>query len=146
MAIIVPFRGIRYNSDKIGDLADAITPPYDVITSEEQEQFYQRSPYNLIRLEYGKTSPDDRDGENRYTRAAAYLKTWLAEKVLLLEERHSFYLYRQAFTFQGVVYRRTGLITALKLEPYSKKGDPAPRGYPGLSQSRSPRAVTALQS
>ena len=121
MAIIVPFRGIRYNSDKIGDLADAITPPYDVITSEEQEQFYRRSPYNLIRLEYGKTSPDNRDGENRYTRAAAYLKTWLAEKVLLLEERHSFYLYRQAFTFQGVVYRRTGLITALKLEPYSKK-------------------------
>lgn len=120
MATIVPFRGIRYCSDKIRDLADVIIPPYDVITAEEQEQFYRRSPYNFIRLEYGKTGTDERGG-SRYTRAAAYLKEWRDEKVLLLEERPSLYLYRQTFIFAGRTYRRTGLITALKLEPYAKK-------------------------
>ena len=121
MAVIVPFRGIRYNSAKIKNLADVITPPYDVITAGEQEQLYRRSPYNFIRLEYGKTGPGDRSGENRYTRAAASLKRWVDRGVLLREERPSFYLYRQSFNYLGSVYRRTGLIAALKLEPYDKK-------------------------
>lgn len=119
MATIVPFRGMRYCSDKIDSLADVIIPPYDVITPEEQEQFYRRSPYNFIRLEYGKTGPGG--GGSRYTRAAAYLQQWRDERVLLLEERPSLYLYRQTFPFEGNTYRRTGLIAALKLEPYSKK-------------------------
>jgi uncharacterized protein (DUF1015 family) len=120
MARIVPFRGIRYCSDKIGNLADVIIPPYDVITAEEQEQFYRRSPYNFIRLEFGKTGSGG-DGGSRYTRAAGYLHRWREEKVLLLEKRPLFYLYRQSFTFAGSIHRRTGLIAALGLEPYSKK-------------------------
>lgn len=121
MALIVPFRGIRYNSDKVGDLGRVITPPYDVITDGEQEQLYRRSPHNFIRLEYGKTGPGKGSGEDRYTRAAGFFQQWLSENALLREERPSFYLYRQSFTYQGDVYHRSGLIAALKLEPYSKK-------------------------
>lgn len=121
MALIVPFRGIRYNSDKVGDLAGVITPPYDVITAEDQEQLYRRNPHNFIRLEYGKTGPGKGSGEDRYTRAAAFLQKWLDQKALLREEKPSFYLYRQTFTHQGALYHRSGLIAALKLEPYSRK-------------------------
>ena len=121
MATIIPFRAIRYNSGKVENLADVIAPPYDVITGEEQERLYRCSPYNFIRLEYGKIDPEDRPGENRYSRAAAYLKAWLEDGVLLQEEKPSFYLYQQSFNHLGTVYRRTGLIAALKLEPYSNK-------------------------
>ncbi len=121
MAKIVPFRGVRYNERIIEDLAAVITPPYDVITAAEQEQLYRRSPYNLIRLEYGKTFSRDRAGENRYTRSAAALVAWLQDKVFILEEQRSFYLYRQTFAVRERTYHRTGFIVALKLEPYSSK-------------------------
>lgn len=121
MAVIVPFRGVRYNEKVTGKLADVIAPPYDVITAEEQEQLYLQSPYNLIRLEYGKGFSGERAGDNRYTRAAADLKSWLQEKALLPEQRRSFYIYRQTFTVLGRTLHRTGLIAALKLEPYSSR-------------------------
>ncbi len=123
MAVIVPFRGVRFSEKVIKnrDLSDIIVPPYDMITAVEQEQLYRRSPYNLVRLEYGKRFPEDREGNNRYTRAAAEMGHLLEEKVLVLEEERSFYLYRQGFTLRGRTYRRTGIIAALKLEPYSSR-------------------------
>ena len=39
MAQISPFRGICYNPEHISDLADVLTPPYDVISPAQQEQF-----------------------------------------------------------------------------------------------------------
>ncbi len=121
VAIIVPFKGLRYNEEIVGNLAEVIVPPYDMITAGEQEELYRRSPYNLVRLEYGKSSARNRAGENRYTRAAADLEAWLQDKVLLPEKERSFYIYRQSFTVQGVTFHRTGLIAALGLEPYSSK-------------------------
>lgn len=121
MAVIVPFRGLRYNESKIKDLADVIVPPYDMITAAEQERLYQRSPHNLVRLEYGKLFPGDGAGSSRYTRAAADLKRWLDERALVPEKRHSFYLYRQGFALQGRTFQRTGIIAALKLEPYGSR-------------------------
>ncbi|HHX87703.1 MAG TPA: DUF1015 domain-containing protein, partial [Firmicutes bacterium] len=31
MAVITPFKGIRYNTGKIADLSTVIAPPYDII-------------------------------------------------------------------------------------------------------------------
>jgi hypothetical protein len=35
MAIVIPFRGISYNPEKIHDLSTVTTPPYDVISPQE---------------------------------------------------------------------------------------------------------------
>ena len=40
MAKISPFKGWRYNEDNIDLFEDVIVPPYDVITREEQEEYY----------------------------------------------------------------------------------------------------------
>jgi uncharacterized protein (DUF1015 family) len=50
MATVTPFNGILYNPDKIGNSAKVATPPYDVISPEEQRAFYNRHPNNMIRL------------------------------------------------------------------------------------------------
>jgi uncharacterized protein (DUF1015 family) len=50
MADVQPLRGIRYDSQRAGNLAQVITPPYDVISEEDQARYYARSPYNIIRL------------------------------------------------------------------------------------------------
>ncbi|MEE8076481.1 MAG: DUF1015 family protein, partial [Candidatus Binatia bacterium] len=47
MIHIIPFRGLLYNPAKIRDLSRVIAPPYDVITPEEQERLYKKSPHNI---------------------------------------------------------------------------------------------------
>lgn len=119
MATITPFRGLRYNYDHVKNLADVATPPYDVIDQAAQDRYYQKHPYNIIRLEYGKTYPGDGDS-NRYTRAAADFHMWKAEKVLVPEKDPALYLYDQEFTVDGQKKIRTGFVCAVKLEPYEK--------------------------
>ena len=97
MASISPFHGIRYNPKTCPDLGAVITPPYDVIQPQEQEEYYRRSPYNIIRLEYGQTDPGDSAADNRYTRAAAAFRQWLAEEVLIREKEKAIYRYEQSF-------------------------------------------------
>lgn len=120
MAQIAPIRGLRYNTQSIPDLADVITPPYDVIGPEEQEKYYQRHPNNIIRLEYGKTYPDDNETNSRYTRAAKEFSQWQEEKVLLEEEEPAIYIYSQTFSIGGERKTRLGIMAGVKLEPYEK--------------------------
>ncbi|MHB1042243.1 MAG: DUF1015 domain-containing protein [Eubacteriales bacterium] len=120
MAVIIPFKGLRYNPGIVKNLADVVTPPYDVIDRDAQEAYYRKNPYNIIRLEYGRVCDSDGEGNNRYTRAAADYTSWLKEKVLAPEESHALYLYEHEFTVNDSRLVRTGLTCAVKLEPYEK--------------------------
>ena len=119
LAVIKPFRGITYNRKLIKDPGSTITPPYDVIDPEEQERLHRENPYNIIRLEYGKTYPEDNEAENRYTRAAATLQQWQQNKILLLEQEQKFYFHEHSFQWRGKTMARFGLMAALKLESYA---------------------------
>src|SRR6056297_849835 len=110
MADFLPFRGIRYNIEKIGDLANVATPPYDVISDEEQDMYYERHPNNVIRLDKGKSSAGDDGQDNPYTRSAAYFKNWLADGVLRKDETPCFYLTTVEFTVNDKHVTRYGLI------------------------------------
>lgn len=115
MVEVLPFRGILYNHKKV-DIRDVVTPPYDIISGDEQERYYERSPYNIIRLILGKEYPDDDFRNNKYTRAAGYLKKWLSEKILLQDKRPSIYIYQQRYFHRGREKERTGFISLLKIE------------------------------
>lgn len=119
MANIAPIRGLRYTA-KAGSMSDLVTPPYDVIDEAAQERYYRRHPYNMIRLEYGKTYPEDNPENNRYTRAAADFLAWQKEEILAREPAPALYRYEQKFTHEGVWKTRRGLICGVKLEPYEK--------------------------
>jgi uncharacterized protein (DUF1015 family) len=121
MAEISPFRGICYNPEKIDDLSDVLTPPYDVISPQEQEQFYNRHPKNVIRLILGKINDDDTPDNNRYTRAAGSFGTWREEKTLVRDKTPALYLTAVDFSVGGVPYTRYGLIANVGIEPFEKK-------------------------
>src|SRR5262245_52632844 len=76
VAEIVPFHGLRYDERAAGALSDAMCPPYDVISDEQREQLIARSPYNFVRVEYGKGQPGDDPVDNRYARAKQALDEW----------------------------------------------------------------------
>jgi uncharacterized protein (DUF1015 family) len=118
MAIIAPFRGIVYNQEKTGKLDALVCPPYDIITSAEQQNLYRKSPYNVIRLEYGLASPGDIEEDSRYTRAAAALEEWSRTNVLQQDKDPAFYIYEMEFTVGGVVKKLRGFIGLVRVEDY----------------------------
>lgn len=121
MATVTPFRGVVYNPDIIQNPADVCTPPYDVISAEEQQQFYERHENNIIRLILGKTFATDTDSNNPHTRAADYFKTWLARQVLIQDETPAIYLTAVEFITERQSVTRYGMIARVKLEPFEKK-------------------------
>ena len=84
MPKIRSFRGIRYNPDRV-DLASVVCPPYDIISPQQVEDYYAKSPYNAVRLVLGKQFPKDNKDNNRYTRARAPSRHWLDERALCSE-------------------------------------------------------------
>ena len=120
MAKIIPFRGIFYNPDKIHNLAKVITPPYDIISEQDQYNFYKQSPYNIIRLDMGKSTKKDRDTNTWQTRAANLLNRWLSEKILARDTSPAFYLTTVDFTLENKKVTRYGLIALVGLEPFNK--------------------------
>ena len=120
MAEVIPFKGILYNTRKIHNLADVVAPPFDVISEQEQIQFHERHPQNIIRLTLGKTTENDTPTDNRYTRAAECLNRWLSDDIILLDEEPAFYLTSMEFLFDGNRVTRYGLIALIRLEPFEK--------------------------
>lgn len=120
MAKVIPFRGILYNPDKIGDLSDVVAPPYDVISKQDQQNFYDRHPNNIIRLILGKTTEFDTVENNVHTRAAAFYKKWLSDKILLKDKSPAFYLTSVDFSLENKAVSRYGLIARVGLEPFDK--------------------------
>ena len=79
---IKQFTALRFNPEIVGNIADCIAPPYDVIDDETGKQLYDKNQYNIVRIIKGQTTPADTPEVNRYTRAAQYLVTWLQKGVL----------------------------------------------------------------
>jgi uncharacterized protein (DUF1015 family) len=119
LAIIAPFCGVYYNPQKIADLSQVATPPYDVISFEEEERYRGRHPYNIVRL----ILPRDERGVDSYQVAAQYLRNWEGEGVFIREEQPSLYPYQQIFIApSGEVKKRNGFISLVKLEPLGEGG------------------------
>ena len=120
MAIIKPFQGIRYNSSLIKDISSVVTPPYDVISPQEQEGYYQKHPNNIIRIDFGKELTGDSEQVNKYTRAAEFLRDWIKAGILKREDTPAIYIYDQEFTAKDRRFVRRGFVSLVKLEPFDK--------------------------
>ena len=65
MSNIKPFKAVYYNSSKVKDLAKVVSPPYDVISAEEQDYLHNLSPYNFTRIDFGKDEPNNDKTNNK---------------------------------------------------------------------------------
>lgn len=120
MAKIIPFQGLRYSPDRVGDLGLVMAPPYDVISAQLQDDLYRRHPHNVVRLILGKTFPSDHDSDNRYTRAAADFLAWQREGVLVRDAQPSIYLYDGEYRLEdGSVVVRQGFMALTRIEDFS---------------------------
>jgi uncharacterized protein (DUF1015 family) len=115
-----PFRAFRFDPSVAGDAAACIAPPYDVIDDNQQEQLYQKSKYNIVRIIKGRTSPSDNDDNNQYTRAAGHLADWIKQGALKQDTDESIYAYVQDFKINGTQFQRYSFIALAKLEEFGK--------------------------
>ncbi len=119
MAEFHPFKGIRYNSNKV-NLTDVIAPPYDVVNAEDRKRLCEKSPYNAIRIELpDKTLPPEIDP---YTQAAEEFFFWRKNEIIVRDDLPSFYIYRMTFAADSQVAKSstTGIIGALGLDANAK--------------------------
>jgi uncharacterized protein (DUF1015 family) len=106
---LAPFRGVRFDLDRIRDIARVTAPPYDVIEPEDREALETADPHNIVRLILPRSTAGD--PEQRYRKAAQTLQIWLAERILVTDTRPALYVYEQD---AGARLQR-GLIGALGL-------------------------------
>ena len=113
MAEIRPFRALRFNTEKAGEIGQLVCPPYDIISDEQRKGYLAKNPCNIIRLELPK-------GENPYQTAGETLKQWMEQGILRQDEQESSYIYEEEFTVNGLHTKFKGCIVRVRLEEFSK--------------------------
>lgn len=92
MARLRPLRGVRYDTSVV-DFGSVLAPPYDVISPAQQQDLYARDLRNVVRIDYGAELPGDvPDKDDRYTRAAGHLLSWLRLGILRRDEAPALYV------------------------------------------------------
>ncbi|MEW5746066.1 MAG: DUF1015 domain-containing protein [Nitrospirota bacterium] len=119
MARILPFKGLLYNPDKVSG-NEVIAPPYDVISPDYKEALYRKSPYNIVRIDFGKELPGDNESVNRYSRSRDLLAQWEQEGVLSRDSEPAFYAYEADYELRGKRKRLRGFLGLVKLEELGK--------------------------
>ncbi len=124
MAIIKPFKGILYNPEKVS-ASDVMCPPYDIISEDLREHLYEKSPYNIVRIDFGKNSSE----LDKYTIAKNYLNEWLHRGILVQDDRPCFYGYEVEYSYMNKSKILRGIVCLVKLEELGKGVYPHEQTY-----------------
>jgi uncharacterized protein (DUF1015 family) len=112
MAVVKPFRAVRYDEGVAGPLETLVAPPYDVIDEAQRRELMNRSPHNVVHL----TLPEDEEEAGRLW------NEWQSEGALVRDEGPSFWALEQDYVGpDGVPRTRCGLVASLKPEPYQHR-------------------------
>src|SRR6185295_18929962 len=109
MAVVKPFRALRYDQALAGPLEDLVAPPYDVISDDLRAELLERSPYNVVHLTLPESEED----------AARDLEDWRTSGVLVEELPAVWALEQDYVGPDGIARKRFGLVASLKVEPYT---------------------------
>ncbi|MBE6688163.1 MAG: DUF1015 domain-containing protein [Ruminococcaceae bacterium] len=112
MAEIKTFKALRF-TDKAGDIAKNVCPPYDIISDAQRVEYLNDSRYNIIRLELPK-------GDDPYAQAGETLEKWLQDGILKQDDKDGLYIYEEEFEAYGQKYTIRGMVCLVKLEEFSK--------------------------
>ncbi len=138
MTVVAPFRGVRYNPQKIRNLEEVVTPPYDVISEEDGAAFLEKNPYNMIQLDLRNTSQGETDDDGRYIRARNRFDSWQEEEILIRDQEPAIYLYYISYLHpSGKKMVRKGLVSLVGLADFSEGiVKPHEKTFPGVIADR----------
>ncbi|WP_108933879.1 DUF1015 domain-containing protein [Streptomyces ardesiacus] len=106
---LTPFRGLRYDPDRVGSLAAVTSPPYDVVVRPDGLLHLESAdPHNIVRLILPQAATPDARNEQ----AARTLHRWTAEGVLTTDPEPGLYVYEQR---DGEDLLQRGVIGAVRV-------------------------------
>jgi uncharacterized protein (DUF1015 family) len=114
MALIYPFQGFRYSKKVVGDFNNVITQPYDKTTPSMQDDYYLRSPYNVVRITLNNEKRTDPN--TPYLEAGATFRQWIDNEVLVQDPLPAIYAYYQEYSVDGQRRTQRGFIALLDLK------------------------------
>ncbi|MGW1623962.1 DUF1015 family protein [Streptomyces sp. NPDC002172] len=111
---LTPFRGLRYDPDRVGSLAAVTSPPYDVVVRPDGVHHLQSAdPHNIVRLILPQAGTPSAGTEQ----AADTLRRWQDEGILATDPEPGLYVYEQ-HDGNGLLQR--GVIGALRVSEPSE--------------------------
>ncbi|MGY1857218.1 DUF1015 domain-containing protein [Modestobacter sp. SYSU DS0290] len=118
-----PFRALVYREHDPAHLARVSSPAYDLVTVGGRDRLAEADPHNIVRLILPHVDPvpggrGERDRASARA-AAANLRQWLAERVLVREEEPALWRYEMAVPAAAAT---TGWLGAVRVPP---AGSPA---------------------
>jgi uncharacterized protein (DUF1015 family) len=102
-----PFAALRYAPEI--ELGDVVAPPYDVVSDADVDELAARDERNIVHVDVPR-------GPDRYAEAAHRLRRWIAEGILVADEKPTFTVYRMRFTDASGEHRDlVGVLGALEV-------------------------------
>lgn len=97
---LVPFRGLRFDPEVVGDLSTVISPPYDVLDAETVRTLEQANRRNIVRLILSRRF------ERPYLAVRDRLQKWRDKGALRADEAPTLYVYEytaEQATVRGLI-------------------------------------------
>ncbi len=132
MADVRPLRALHYDPARVA--IEAVTaPPYDVIDPDGRRELLARSPHNVVALDLPEAPAGD-----RYEHAAALLRAWRDEGILVADPEPTIWAYEQDYRApDGERRTRRGLLARIAVTGYGPGLiRPHERTQPGPKEDR----------
>lgn len=119
MPQIVPFRALRYNTDRFGrDTSKLIAPPYDVLTAADKADLLAQSDRNIVAVDLPHVPPESAGPDAVYAEAAVRLRQWIADGTMISDAKPAIYVYYQQYEYASRRYTRKKFFSRIRLEPF----------------------------
>jgi uncharacterized protein (DUF1015 family) len=114
MVEIKAFKGWLYNKDKVDDFSKVITPPNDVISKKEREEFSGMDEHNFVNLILPIGNGD------QYENSLNTFTSWKKDEILVQDKEDTIYVYKEAYSMSGKEFSRLSFIGLMKIEPFGE--------------------------
>ncbi|TVQ77612.1 MAG: DUF1015 domain-containing protein [Bradymonadales bacterium] len=115
MPEIKAFKACLYSQSLKPQLADLVSPPYDVISESQRQELIRRNDLNSVQL-----CLIDSQSEQPYEEMANRFKAWKDEGVLEHFPRQAFYLIEESYQSSGHDFQRIGFVGLLRPTAFEK--------------------------
>ena len=135
MADVQPLLALHYEPSVVGELAQVVAPPYDVIDDGQRAALLARSPYNVVAVDLPKPGPG---GGDPYAAAGREFESWQAQGALVRDSEPALWAHTQDYSGpDGVARTRRGFFCRVRIEGYGPgKVRPHERTHPGPKEDR----------